>query len=275
MFFEAPENVWIHSVPRLIFLLEGKQTGRFYRDGKIEEIEYSRPCCFFCSANGYLLTDVKTYPCRALSLSFMPNYIRAMHIDYVEGVAPPTDRDIYFHSSKPLDAGGMKIIEAIETLHHEGHQEVCKHLLKPLMEVAVKDLQAFAPSEIPNTLNLTDEIVAYLREHRDRSISREQLGRIFHISPGYISRIFHINLGKTFGEIQQSLRMEHAATLLQTTRLSINEIAERCGYNYTNYFIRRFVQDYGMTPRAFRSNQHVMNRDLPTSGNTNGSQTDE
>ncbi|MCQ2396858.1 MAG: AraC family transcriptional regulator [Lentisphaeria bacterium] len=184
-----------------------------------------------------------------------------MHIDYIEGVVPPTDRDIYFHSSKQLEAGGRKLIEAIETLHHDGRLEVCKHLLKPLMEVAVKNLQAFAPSEIPNTINLGNEIVAYLREHREQSISRKQLSKVFRVSQGYISRVIRTCLGKTFEEIQQELRLEHAATLLLNTRLSVNEISERCGYNYANYFIRRFVKKYGMTPLVFRNKQRAANKE--------------
>lgn len=275
LYFAAPEKIWIHAIPRLLLLLEGSHSAQFYRNGKIEEMQLSAPCIIYCSAKGFFDSQPISFPCRALSFSFTPDYIRAMHIDYLEGVEAPTDRDVYYHTNKPLSNGGQRIIESIDTLGKEKRWKICESLLRPLLEVTIDDLRTSLSSDIPTNYNLANEIYAYLRAHRDRSISREQLGRIFHISPGYISHIVHTHLGKTFGEILQELRLERGAMLLCTTRLSVNEIAEMCGYNYTNYFIRRFVQCYGMTPHVFRNNQHVMNRPNTLSGKTRGIQTEE
>lgn len=264
LFFEAPENVWIHSVPRLIFILEGSNEGEYYCNGSICKMLLSAPCAIYCSPRGYLRTEPVAYPCRALSFSFTPNYIRAMHIDYQEGIMAPTDRDVYFHTDKPLSPGGNALVNAIETLYQEGHLEMCRRLVRPLTEVAVDNLCALSSANITNAGVLGNEIIAYLREHREQLISREQLGRIFRISPGYVSRLIHTCLGKTFEELQQDLRLEHAAVLLRNTRLSVKEIAEQCNYNYANYFIRRFVQKYGMTPHVFRVKYHGEEHSLNT-----------
>lgn len=49
-----------------------------------------------------------------------------------------------------------------------------------------------------------------------------------------------------------SLRMAHAANLLRTTTLSIEEISRDTGYHYPANFNRTFKKTYGITPLSFR-----------------------
>lgn len=59
--------------------------------------------------------------------------------------------------------------------------------------------------------------------------------------------------GKTvFGYIYE-LRMQKARQLLQESNYSLGEIAESCGYSYTQHFITAFKKNYGITPGNFLS----------------------
>lgn len=49
-----------------------------------------------------------------------------------------------------------------------------------------------------------------------------------------------------------SLRMTHAASLLRTTTLSVEEIGKETGYHYAANFIKMFKKTYGQTPLQFR-----------------------
>lgn len=56
----------------------------------------------------------------------------------------------------------------------------------------------------------------------------------------------------TIGEYTNHIRMTTAANLLSTTDLSIEDIANKVGYNYSANFIKMFKKIYGKTPLKFR-----------------------
>lgn len=56
----------------------------------------------------------------------------------------------------------------------------------------------------------------------------------------------------SIGEYTTSIRMAMADNLLSTTDLSINEIANVVGYNYSGNFVKMFKKIHGKTPLAFR-----------------------
>lgn len=57
----------------------------------------------------------------------------------------------------------------------------------------------------------------------------------------------------SIGEYTTSLRMTKAANLLSTTDLSIEEIANMVGYNYSANFSKMFKKTYNKTPFEFRN----------------------
>jgi AraC family carnitine catabolism transcriptional activator len=48
------------------------------------------------------------------------------------------------------------------------------------------------------------------------------------------------------------LRLEHARTMLQTTRLSVQEVALACGFTSSNTFCRAYRQKFARSPGAGR-----------------------
>lgn len=56
----------------------------------------------------------------------------------------------------------------------------------------------------------------------------------------------------SFRTLLQDIRMHHAMTLLQTTRWSLSQIADACGYRASSRFSLRFRQRFGCSPSAIR-----------------------
>ena len=56
-------------------------------------------------------------------------------------------------------------------------------------------------------------------------------------------------------EFSISVKMTHAAALLCTSELSVQEIAERVGYRYPSSFIQTFSKLYHCTPLQFRQRE--------------------
>ncbi|MBQ9500836.1 MAG: helix-turn-helix transcriptional regulator [Lentisphaeria bacterium] len=80
-----------------------------------------------------------------------------------------------------------------------------------------------------------------------RAVARELL-----ITPNHLNKIFRRNLGLSPSTYLQNLRLDHAASLLAGGRMSVGEVADRCGFSSANYFIRCFRMKNGITPLRFR-----------------------
>lgn len=99
------------------------------------------------------------------------------------------------------------------------------------------------------------EILEYIRIHYKNRISLSDLAEQFHLSPKYFSRYFKEHFHLTFSEYISHLRMDQARELLESTDLSITEIASQCGFSGISFFIRRFTESNGCSPLKWRQ-QH-------------------
>ena len=73
-------------------------------------------------------------------------------------------------------------------------------------------------------------------------------------SPNHLSAVFSRETGMTFVEYVTGERIERAMTLLRTTALSTNEIAQCVGYHNPRYFFTVFKKATGQSPGEYRQN---------------------
>ena len=76
------------------------------------------------------------------------------------------------------------------------------------------------------------------------------------LSEPYFSRFFRKISGMTFSKYLNTVRLEHAIRMLQEhpRRLSVTEIASRCGFETIRHFNRVFRDITGMSPRELPAN---------------------
>ena len=86
--------------------------------------------------------------------------------------------------------------------------------------------------------------------HEDLSVSR--LAGHCGTSESSLLRHFRSHFGATPLEHIQRLRVERAKALLETTRLSFDEIVERCGYSDSASFRKLFKRATTLTPADYR-----------------------
>ena len=77
--------------------------------------------------------------------------------------------------------------------------------------------------------------------------------RALNYNEKYISRLMKQELGVSFMQFVQQLRLQNATQLLTKTNLSIEEIVRRVGYTNQSHFYSLFQKRYGMTPAAYRA----------------------
>ena len=99
---------------------------------------------------------------------------------------------------------------------------------------------------------LVDKAKAYIREHLSEELSLRSVAEQVYISPSYLSKVFKEEAGVNFSDYVTDARMKKAADLLLNTNLKVEAIAQTVGYNTPHYFIRKFKESYGITPKNYR-----------------------
>ena len=69
----------------------------------------------------------------------------------------------------------------------------------------------------------------------------------------YISKLFKKTVKLSFNSYVNNLRISEACRLLTNTELSVQDIAEKCGYGCTRTFHREFLKIMKITPKKYRS----------------------
>ncbi len=109
------------------------------------------------------------------------------------------------------------------------------------------------PKDLSSRVYAIAETVAFLETNFRQQIRIDGLAERSHMSRRTLFRAFQEAFGKTPLEYLTALRIaEGARLLLESTQCSIGEVAERSGFNDSNYFTRSFRQHFGMSPRAYR-----------------------
>ena len=96
------------------------------------------------------------------------------------------------------------------------------------------------------------QVKFYLTQNYASQVTLEQLARRFEISPANLSRLFRHEFGVGFSRYLTTLRLESAVALLNSTNLPVSEVALRCGFSTSGYFIRVFRRHFGATPKDYR-----------------------
>ncbi len=132
--------------------------------------------------------------------------------------------------SKPLNLKKTK--EAIDNLLEAKEEE--KNPGKSTIEAKVERVKHFAERNCYKKVSLNDAAA------------------LVALSPKYLSRIFKDAAGTGFNEYRLQIKIKEAKALLTTTRLNVDQISEKLGYQNTESFIRAFKKITHQTPSKYR-----------------------
>ena len=96
------------------------------------------------------------------------------------------------------------------------------------------------------------EIRTYMETHLDEKLTIEALSRQFHISPTAFKSCFRRMYGQPVHRWLQAQRMKKAAELLQTSPMTVLQIAQAVGYEGASQFNSAFKRQFGVTPRQHK-----------------------
>lgn len=137
--------------------------------------------------------------------------------------------------------------EALE-LYRNGMKTV------PDMKALVHYVASVWDSETEESSQSTVEIImAYIAEHLENELRREELAEAVHLNPDYMARLFKKETGMNLKDYIIQQKMQEAQSLLCTTNLPISLIAAKVGYTNFGHFSTSYKKFYHKTPQEERS----------------------
>lgn len=150
---------------------------------------------------------------------------------------------------KLLQAGCAQAMEqeALE-LYRNGMKTV------PDMKALVHYVASVWDNETEESSQSTVEIImAYIAEHLENELRREELAEAVHLNPDYMARLFKKETGMNLKDYIIQQKMQEAQSLLCTTNLPISLIAAKVGYTNFGHFSTSYKKFYHKTPQEERS----------------------
>ncbi|MDY7542459.1 MULTISPECIES: GlxA family transcriptional regulator [unclassified Cryobacterium] len=96
------------------------------------------------------------------------------------------------------------------------------------------------------------EVLAWLPDNLTADLSISGMASRAHLSERQFSRVFKSEVGITPAEHVEAVRMETACSLLETTMLTVEEIARACGFGTPETMNRAFRRRLDTTPTNHR-----------------------
>lgn len=169
------------------------------------------------------------------------------------------DKPVYHARNKSLRED-----MANEMLYISRHKDESPfHLIGHLYLFLDYLLRSAADEQLEHSSKLREfyihEALTYIEHNFQNEITIEDIAGVCGLNRTYFGKIFKEALGKTPQEFLLNYRMLKAAELLKLTSLSIGDVGLAVGYANQMHFSRAFKNNYGISPREWRYQNHVNN----------------
>ena len=104
---------------------------------------------------------------------------------------------------------------------------------------------------------LIQEVTSYVNDHITETIHISDVAKYLGFSESHLRSRFQKAAGVGLGAYIRRLRLYRARTLMLTSDLRLQEIAEKCGYDSIYTFSRAFRREIGISPSYYRQRAEV------------------
>lgn len=164
------------------------------------------------------------------------------------------DNFIFFHSE-----GDRRLSVFVNELLNEYYfpstnsSEILNNLFLLIMSelVNIREKDIFNESVLYKNTPFM-EIIRYIEEHYE-NCSLQSVAKEFNVNPNYLSSVIKENMGYSFQKLIHIKKFQTVEHLLNTSKLTIEEIANYVGYSNLSFFYKKFKKIYDCSPHEFRT----------------------
>lgn len=99
---------------------------------------------------------------------------------------------------------------------------------------------------------ITHRVLKYVSENLNSTVSIKQFAEQSKMNATYIGRLFKDEMGMYFSDYVCLIRINKAKSLLETTHLSVGDIARQVGIYDVSYFTQCFKKQERTSPMKYR-----------------------
>ncbi len=123
-----------------------------------------------------------------------------------------------------------------------------ENLLLTYAELVVDEFE----NEAKSSNRVIYQVKQYINLHYHEDLKLSHLAEQVYLSTNYLSNIFTKYTGRSLNKYIKEVRLSKAQELLLSTNMKIADIGRSVGYDNTSYFIKKFQEQYGVTPEKYR-----------------------
>ncbi|HIQ99233.1 MAG TPA: PocR ligand-binding domain-containing protein [Candidatus Scybalocola faecavium] len=128
------------------------------------------------------------------------------------------------------------------------YEALC-YILQEIVEIFADNI--LSHGNIKNR-EIMKKAVSFISQHYSEPITLSYVANEVHLNPAYFSTLFKKEIGLSFKEYLNHVRIEESKRLLSNSNFSIIDIAIAVGFEDQSYFSKVFKKYTGMTPKQFR-----------------------
>lgn len=207
-------------------------------------------------ARGGLLDGVQA----AVPWSFMASVLRQSDQVQITTEPPWVQGGRVWTCDSPIWTTEM-LLDLLRNIAHPPLQAVAEsaaHVLLPTasrQQVAALNVRGIHGQILP--VGAVERARRWLEANLDQPYSLQATAKAAATSPRTLLRHFALAHGKTPLDYLHSLRMARAQVLLETSYVSVEQIAHMCGYTDIGTFRRLFVRALGQRPADYRKHYRL------------------
>jgi AraC-like DNA-binding protein/quercetin dioxygenase-like cupin family protein len=137
------------------------------------------------------------------------------------------------------------------TEKNDYYLEQSKNLLRQLIVILFRSEKHLKADKLSENEIIIQNAARYISENLCEDITLKKLAQAYAMSESHFSRTFKQYTGVGVSHFIKLTRLNYAEKLLKEGKYSITQIALKCGFNNSNYFISEFKRLTGITPLKY------------------------
>lgn len=153
----------------------------------------------------------------------------------------------------------LELIEEIKSIYPLA-KEINKEIIidAKIRTIVAALYENISMKKTENFRHITEinKAVDFIGNNLDKKISLDDISAVTGLSAGHFHRLFSEFYSMSPNEYLIHKRIESAKNLLQNELISIDDVAEKCGFASRAYFDVTFKKQTGLTPAGFRNSRN-------------------